>query len=95
MSKRRGVTVIFNKAILHFGKDAQKIKCAEELSELSSAILAGVNGRDNENNVCEEIADVEIMLQQMRIVFSTASINKWVERKLCRLDARLIDESGD
>ena len=55
---------VFEKAINTFGETPQKIVAMEEMGELIQAISKDLRGK--EHNVEEEIADVEIMLQQMK-----------------------------
>lgn len=57
---------IIEKAIRHYGRQHQQIKAAEELGELQTAILKGLDGRLDFNNLMEEIADVEIVLAQLK-----------------------------
>ena len=54
--------------IKYFGKEKQIIKCVEELSELQKELCKSVNGKGNLDNIIEEIADVEIMLKQLKII---------------------------
>lgn len=49
----------------HYGKDNQAIKTIEELSELIQAIAKGFTF-EYRDHIIEEIADVEIMLEQMK-----------------------------
>lgn len=61
----------YNKIIAKFGKDNQILKCVEELNELSQAlckISSADTGDITFENVVEEIADVEIMLNQIKII---------------------------
>lgn len=44
-----------------FGYERQKVKCMEELAELTQALA-----KDDVENITEEIADVEIMLAQIK-----------------------------
>jgi phosphoribosyl-ATP pyrophosphohydrolase len=48
----------------HFGAHCQKNKIIEELSELIIAVT-----KNDRKNIVEEIADVEIMLLQLKIMF--------------------------
>ena len=48
----------------HFGTAEQIVKAKEELIEL----LAALN-RNDTDNIIEEIADVEIMLEQLKYIF--------------------------
>lgn len=65
------------------GYSNQVLKAAEELSELSQALCRFLQGEDH--NVEEEIADVEIMLNQLKIMFDINDIEKWRDYKLKRL----------
>ncbi|WP_051560320.1 hypothetical protein [Clostridium beijerinckii] len=79
------------KAICRFGQEKQKIKAVEEAAELSQALLKDILGEPH--NVEEEIADLEIMLAQMRLIYSQANIDGFIEAKLERLKRR-IDKDG-
>lgn len=57
---------IFTAAIKAFGERAQEEVAIEECSELIQAISHKHRGR--EHNIAEEIADVEIMLEQLKII---------------------------
>lgn len=76
------------KAILTFGADKQELMAIEEMAELTQAILHQRRGRPN--NVAEEIADVEIMLEQLKMInmceYQTETIKV---KKLNRLANRL------
>ena len=82
----------YNAAIAKFGTEAQTRKAVEELTELSLALQRALSGRADMNNIREEIADVEIMLGQMRILYNTPlivtdfTIDDWKEAKLSRLE---------
>lgn len=55
----------------HYGKDTQAVQCAEELCELACAVLKYRKRRCSKefDNVIEEIADAEIMLEQIKYLF--------------------------
>ena len=57
---------ILTAAIRTFGEKAQEDVAIEECSELIQAISHKHRGR--EHNIAEEIADVEIMLEQLKII---------------------------
>lgn len=68
---RNGVDImsefeILTAAIRTFGEEAQEGVAVEECAELIQAISHKHRGR--EHNVAEEIADVEIMLEQLKII---------------------------
>ena len=79
--------VICNKAINSYGNASQNIKAIEEMGELIQAISKSL--LDGENNVEEEIADVEIMLTQLKIMYSLNDIENWRNYKLNRLKERV------
>lgn len=93
---------IMQKAIRHYGIDSQLIKMQEECGELITAISKYFIAAREDNpetwvemteNVREEIADVNIMIQQMKRYggLNTARINEIEEYKLKRLQKRLED----
>ena len=75
-----------------YGSRAQMIKCCEELSELSTAILHHVNKGENNEAILEEMADVYIMLEQLKsmIPYDDAALDKEIEFKLTRQLGRLL-----
>ena len=79
--------VICNKAINSYGNASQKIKAIEEMGELIQAISKSL--LDGKNNVEEEIADVEIMLTQLKIMYNLSDIENWRNYKLNRLKDRV------
>ena len=56
--------------LAHYGLDNQIHKALEELSELSCAILKNINKNAPKQNILEEMADVYIMLEQLKIIYS-------------------------
>lgn len=59
---------IYKKAIDTYGKDKQLDVVIEEMSELTKEICKFKRGQDNHQQIVEEIADVEIMLQQLKMI---------------------------
>lgn len=80
-------TKLYKKVIQAYGKSAQMIVAMEECSELIQAISKKLRGR--ETNVEEEIADVEIMLEQLKLMSNESLIEEIKESKLQRLEKRL------
>jgi hypothetical protein len=87
--------IVLHEAIQKWGKFAQINMCIEEMSELMKALMKYCRYKeeitDVQNmltyDVLEEIADVQITLDQMRIIFgSTIAIE---EQKIGRLRERL------
>jgi NTP pyrophosphatase (non-canonical NTP hydrolase) len=80
------VKEILQKAINTFGANQQIIKAMEELGELNTALARYFNtDKIDLNNIYEEIADVEIMCNQLRLIFDNYVIDHYREMKLNRL----------
>ncbi len=89
---------IYDRAIAHYGDKKQLLQACEECAELIQAISKATryNGESYVYGVCEEIADVLIMCEQVRRIFgiSNVDIGKERERKLARLERYInTDES--
>ena len=86
---------ILRKAIDTYGIEAQMMQCIEEMAELIQAINKYFRANTNEEmakayvSVIEEISDVQIMLEQMRIVFGDKAVDEQITAKLGRLEKRL------
>jgi len=94
------------KALNTYGVENEMIKTVEELSELSQALcksLIRLNYTKEKtsleddlkfvDNIFEEMADVEIMLEQCKIMFQCGKeVNKWKQKKIERLERRLREE---
>ena len=89
---------IMQLAIDSYGRVNQVIKTVEELSELSQALCKILTSKftdDNSEifeNIFEEMADVEIMLEQCKMIFykSEDKINNYKKKKIERLERRLM-----
>jgi len=73
---------IFEKAVNKYGAENQVRKAVEELTELSVALLHSLDGRGDTENIREEMADVEIMLEQLHVIFGYGDYRIIKERKL-------------
>lgn len=79
-------------ALEHYGKFTQIVKCMEECGELIRALGKYLcEGRGCEN-VVEELADVDIMLSQMRYIFGHTEVDRVRTQKLARLKMRMEEE---
>lgn len=89
---------LYKEAIKLFGPAHQSIVAIEELSELQKEVTKAIRGGDrfpiNRQHMCEEIADVEIMLEQLRIIYNLpeSEIFVYKDRKLKRLARRIIEK---
>jgi hypothetical protein len=92
---------VLKKAIRLWGPDFQLLTAAEECSELSAAIIKFVAREPTTERflaVCEEFADVQIMLEQTRMVFHNTNlgecfdeaVGKAIGFKLRRLEGRML-----
>lgn len=81
---------IYRDALDKFGADMQAIVCIEELSELQKALCKHIRGNGSMTDISEEIADVQIMLAQMIMLYDLEDfVNEWRNIKLARLRERL------
>ena len=81
---------ILTTAIRTFGEKTQERQAIEECAELIQAINHKHRGRPS--NIPEEIADVEIMLEQLKIINDCADeVKSMREIKLARLYQRVFD----
>lgn len=86
---------LLKEIISTYGMENQMLQCIEEMAELTVAIhkyiRAGFDDTcvDAYNNVIEEIADVQIMIEQMRLMFDGAAVDEVIAEKLERMRGRL------
>ena len=83
--------VIGEECIRQWGVNSQIGIAIEECSELITELAKygrEVNG-STDISICDEIADVEIMMKQLRLIFSPEIIDDRKELKLHRLKQRL------
>jgi len=76
---------IHQQALNKFGERNQKDMLIEEMSELTQALLKDRRGR--ESNISEEIADVQIVLDQIKLLYPDWI--SWEQVKLKRLEELL------
>lgn len=89
---------IYKTAINHWGNDMQINQAVEEMAELIQAInkMRQQPSPDHLDNVDEEIADVEIMLDQLKLIYGITDqkIIEIKEKKLERLQKTLEKVKG-
>lgn len=85
---------VLTKAIETYGPRAQQDMMIEEMSELTKAILKYRRNPSPEtlDNILEEMADVEIMIEQMKIMFGECP--PMIGSKIARLSSRLAEAAG-
>jgi hypothetical protein len=72
---------IHQELLQKFGAKNQELKTIEEMAELIQAIL-------KDTNIAEEIADVQIMLDQMKIIYPDWIT--WQQIKIKRIEENLL-----
>ncbi len=87
---------VIERAIKTYGEEAQLWMVIEEMSELAKEICKYKRGMNNPETIAEEIADVQIMLEQAKIIFGNSRrVNEMIEYKLNRLQSRLDKGEGN
>lgn len=85
-------TAVCKRAVEAYGKEHQLIICMEEMAELTK----NLRGRRNLQDISEEVADVEIMLEQVKAIFDLKEeVSEAKEAKLLRLQKRIIRDTGE
>lgn len=80
-------TAICQLAVNVYGKTSQCTVCMEEMAELTKELSKNLRGQAH---IAEEIADVEIMLEQLKLMFSIRDeVTQQRTVKLQRLDNRI------
>ncbi len=89
-------TSVCQRAVSTWGKNHQLIICMEEMAELTKEISKNLRGQDNDLGLAEEIADVEIMLEQLKLIFDIRTDVECVKsEKLIRRDRRIREADGN
>ena len=81
------------RAVDHYGVEHQKRKAVEELSELITELSRESDGRTDSPKIREELADVFIMCEQLRIIYCPEQVDSWINNKLERLERRINGDS--
>lgn len=83
----------YKKAIKTYGEHAQKLMAIEEMSELTKEICKDFRAKLDREHLIEEMADVLITLDQLRVMYeiSVDEIRQMREGKLERLKERMDD----
>ena len=94
MNKRKN-NLLF--VINSYGVKSQEDVAIEEMAELQKAIIKNrrYNNESTKKELIEEIADVEIMLSQLKIIYScNEEVEKKIEYKIERQIKRILDKYG-
>lgn len=83
-------TELYQLALDTYGAEAQTRMVMEEMAELQKELCKNSRGADNLASIAEEIVDVEIMLEQMMVLYDCESLVAGYKKyKLDRLEERL------
>lgn len=80
---------LYNRVLSSYGIDAQKWMLVEECGELLNAIAKLKRKRSKKEEIITELADVQIMVEQMAFLFGWDEFKAEKKRKLERLKSRL------
>lgn len=81
---------VFQTALETWGPEAQTVMVFEEMSELQKELCKHERGKNNAEEIAEEIADVQIMLEQMIILHNCGeAVEEYKRSKIERLKIRL------
>ena len=81
---------LLKKAVDKWGEGPQILMAIEETSELTTELCHYLRDRGNLDKISEEMADVELMLDQLKYIFNNVGeIEQWKIKKYHRLRKRL------
>lgn len=85
---------VYSKAIVKYGMKTQLTVVIEEMAELQKEISKHIRGIGEKANLIEEIADVEIMLEQLKMMYciNDFDVESIKDLKIDRLEKRLKGE---
>lgn len=90
MGKYINETEVLQRALDTYGSTLQIAMVFEEMSELQKELCKYLRGKYSPASIAEEIADVEIMIEQMKMLFCCAEdVRNERRRKVERLKERL------
>lgn len=83
----------YSEAVKAYGQQSRLIMAMKEMAELTKELSKSIRGQKNTAAISEEMADVEIMLEQLKIIFSNrAEVDRVRCAKLDRLAVKLADD---
>ena len=86
----------YAEAVRVYGKQSQLVMAMEEMSELTKELSKNLRGANNVDALAEEIADVEIMLEQLKVIFrNRALVDRIRAEKLVRLSDRITGDARE
>ena len=82
---------LYQRTIKKWGEQAQFDQAIEECAELIATLQHYARGKVDRDAVINELADVYLMVGQLRYMFGEAELEKAVNQKIAKLDI-LLDE---
>lgn len=82
---------VLKKAICKYGKQAQLDVAVEEMAELTKEIIKSKRGASNYHQIVEELADVYIMMTQIKLIYGIydEELINAMDLKIALLEKRL------
>lgn len=81
---------LYLNALLAYGELNQMIVAVEEMAECIQAVCKILRGGEDYRHLAEEVADTDIMLEQIRMIHSLHDdVDAWKAEKLRRLEDRI------
>lgn len=86
------VNEVLKQAIETYGKENQSMMLFEEMAELQKEVCKSLRGNNNHDEIVEEITDVMIMIEQLKIIHNVnyRELNDMFNFKIYRLKERLV-----
>lgn len=82
--------LVYQEALELYGQQTQVAVAVEEMSELTKALIKVYRGGGDLTAVAEELADVTIMLEQLRLIFDcNDQVCRIMDEKVQHLQARI------
>lgn len=82
---------VYERAMALYGREAQLRMLQEECAELIAAVNHYERGRLSKEVLALEVADVAIMLEQAKTLFSEGLVDRAIQVKTKRLEERMND----
>ena len=80
----------YKAALRKYGVDTQVMVAVEEMSELTKEICKIYRGQGNMTDLADEVADVTIMLEQLKGIYHIeAAVEDHIDMKIRRLQNRI------
>jgi len=85
---------LYRRTLEKWGEQAQYDQAIEECAELTTALLHYRRDKTDASTVIDEMADVILMLGQLRWMFGPEKVEHALERKRVKLEGLLMKDEG-